>query len=145
MIKKRTNPYLKQKTSNNKYGAKKAKIDGITFDSIAEAKYYLFMKSWKEKGIVKDFEMQKTFELQPRFEHPIKKTKNGKPSIVGAIKFTPDFVVTYKDGTVKVVDVKGMVTRDFKIRSKMFMHKYGIPIYIAKLDSRSGMFSEKEF
>ena len=47
----------------NKYGAKKVLIDGITFDSKAEAKFYTQLK---ENGV--DFELQPRFLLQDSFK-----------------------------------------------------------------------------
>ncbi|WP_154649845.1 DUF1064 domain-containing protein, partial [Enterococcus faecium] len=33
---------------------------------------------------------------------------------------------------VKVVDVKGMQTKDFKIKAKLFCHQYQAPLILAK-------------
>ena len=33
---------------------------------------------------------------------------------------------------VKVVDVKGMQTKDFKIKAKLFCHQYQVPLILAK-------------
>lgn len=41
-----------------KYGNKKVEVDGITFDSKIEARYYQYLKQLKEQDIVKDFELQ---------------------------------------------------------------------------------------
>ncbi|HAQ5152239.1 DUF1064 domain-containing protein, partial [Enterococcus faecium] len=44
----------------------------------------------------------------------------------------PDFTF-YKNGKlVKVVDVKGMQTKDFKIKAKLFCHQYQAPLILAK-------------
>ena len=45
----------------SKYGAKKVTIDGITFDSKAEGRYYEHLLKLKKTGVVEDFEMQKVF------------------------------------------------------------------------------------
>lgn len=39
----------------NKYGARKTQVDGITFDSRAEAKYYEQLKWLKVSKQIKDF------------------------------------------------------------------------------------------
>lgn len=120
----------------HKYNAKKTVIDGITFDSKAEAAYYNQLKMLKKAGEIKDFEMQKEFVLLEGFNHPSKKTKSGKPSRVRAIKYIPDFIVTENDGTKKVVDVKGVQTPDFRIKAKMFMKKYKVPLVLATRKGR---------
>lgn len=120
----------------HKYNAKKVTIDGITFDSKAEAAYYNRLKILKKAGEIKDFEMQVQFNLLESFEHPSKKTKAGEPSRVRAINFTPDFVITELDGSKTVVDVKGMITKDFPLRAKLFMNKYNMPLILAKRKGR---------
>lgn len=107
------------------------------FDSKAEAGYYRYLKRQQAKGKVASFEMQKTYELLPKFQHP----KTGKA--VRAIKYIPDFVVTYADGSVEVIDVKGFAKNPvFLIKQKLFMHKYQIPLVLIKYDSRTGLFYE---
>ena len=54
----------------SKYGAKKVTLDGITFDSKAEGRYYEHLLKLKKTGVVEDFEMQKAFTLLDRFAHP---------------------------------------------------------------------------
>lgn len=102
--------------ARSKYGNKKVVIDDITFDSKNEAKYYLHLKQLHTERIVQSFEMQTKYELQPSFR------KNGK--LHRAITYITDFVVTYSDGHIEVVDVKGMETTDFKIKKKLFEYRY---------------------
>lgn len=127
---------VKRSRKPNKYRNKKITIDGIEFDSKAEAAYYNRLKILKKAGEIKDFEMQKEFTLLEGFNHPSKKNKRGKPSRVRAIKYIPDFIVTENDGTKKVIDVKGMQTPDFKIKAKMFMKEYNMPLILAKRQGR---------
>lgn len=119
-----------------KYRSKKVEYDGYTFDSKAEAKYYAYLMQLKSKGSVESFEMQKTYELLPKFKHP----KTGKA--VRAINYKPDFVVKFADGHVEVIDVKGFETKDFKLKAKMFMHRYEVPLILIKYDYRKGIFYE---
>lgn len=100
----------------NKYGNKKTEVDGILFDSAVEARYYMHLKGLRDAGIVKRFEMQVTYELQPAF------VKDGKK--YHAINYVSDFVLIYDDGRTEVVDVKGMETADFKIKKKLFEFRY---------------------
>jgi len=40
------------------------------------------------------------------------------------ITYKADFKVTYADGHVEIIDVKGMMTKDFTIKQKLFEYKY---------------------
>lgn len=120
----------------NKYGAKKVEIDGHVFDSRLEGRYYEHLLYLMNDGVVESFEMKKSYTLLDKFPHP----KTGKT--VRAIKYTPDFEVIYADGHVEVVDTKGMKTRDFIMRCKMFMFRYQIPLVIIAWDRKTKTFVE---
>lgn len=100
----------------NKFGRKKQMINGIMFDSIAESDYYLYLLSLQQSGVVRHFEMQQPFQLQPAYE------KYGKK--VRPIEYVADFVVYYTDRSVEVIDVKGFQTRDSRMKQKMFDYVY---------------------
>lgn len=100
----------------NKYNNKKVVCDGITFDSKAERDYYLYLLDLKQRGIVTDVQLQPSFLLQEKFR------KNGK--LYREITYKADFEVRYADGHVEIIDVKGMVTKDFAIKQKLFEYKY---------------------
>lgn len=110
--------------------------DGFVFDSFAESKFYEHLKIKQKNGDVLSFEMQKVFEIQPKYRHP----KNNK--MVRAIKYIPDFVIEYKNGDKEVVDVKGFQTDVFKMKMKMFMYKYGIPLVLVKYNKSKDSFVE---
>ena len=120
----------------NKYNAKKVTIDGITFASKSEGRYYQHLLGLMESGVVESFEMQKPYTLLDKFPHP----KTGKT--IRAIKYVPDFEVIYTDGRVEVVDVKGMQTDVFIMRCKMFMFRYQIPLVIIAWDRKTKTFVE---
>ena len=120
----------------NKYGAKKVEIDGHIFDSRLEGRYYEHLLYLMNDGVVESFEMKKSYTLLDKFPHP----KTGKT--VRAIKYTPDFEVIYTDGHVEVVDTKGMKTRDFIMRCKLFMFRYQIPLVIIAWDRKTKTFVE---
>ena len=120
----------------NKYNAKKVEVDGIVFSSKAESFYYEHLLDLMHDGVVESFEMQKPYTLLDKFPHP----KTGKT--VRAIKYTPDFEVIYADGHVEVVDTKGVKTRDFIMRCKMFMFRYQIPLVIIAWDRKTKTFVE---
>lgn len=120
----------------SKYGAKKVTIDGITFDSRSEGRYYEHLLKLKKTGAVEDFEMQKAFTLLDRFAH----LQTGR--IVRAITYKADFEVIYADGHVEVVDIKGFLTPEFKIKAKMFMFRYQIPLVLLKWSAKDKNFVE---
>lgn len=107
----------------SKYKNKKTVVDGIEFDSQKEANYYAKLKLLQRAGEVKKIELQPEFELLPRFK------KNGRT--YRPIKYIADFKVTYSDGTVEVIDVKGHKTEVFRLKEKMFEYQY--PEYSLKI------------
>lgn len=107
---------------NSKYNAKKTETDGIRFDSALEGKYYLHLKELQAKGEVTRFEMQPSFILQEGFTdaYGVKHYP---------IKYVADFLVYYSgDRPPVVVDVKGMVTTDFKLKRKLYCYKFPLEL-----------------
>ena len=102
--------------SYNKYNNKKTIVDGIKFDSEMESHYYIYLKHLKEIGEVVDFILQPTYLLQEGFN------LNGKR--IRPITYKADFKVIYKDGHEEVIDVKGKITEEFKIKRKMLLYRY---------------------
>lgn len=103
-------------TERNKYGAVKVMVNEHVFDSIMESRYYIKLLREKQAGSVKTFVLQPGYLLQPSY----KKTVNGKVKTIRKIEYFADFLVTYKDGTEAVIDVKGKVTDVFAIKKKLF-------------------------
>ncbi|MBS4172093.1 DUF1064 domain-containing protein [Bacillus sp. FJAT-49736] len=99
-----------------KYGNHKTVIDGINFDSKAEAIYYNQLKWLKQAKQIKNFKLQPKYILQEAF------TKNGKR--FRKIEYVADFEVHKLDGSVEVVDIKGVETKEFVIKRKLFERKY---------------------
>ena len=120
----------------DKYNAKKVEIDGIVFDSRAEGRFYEHLLDLMHDGVVESFEMQKPYTLLDKFPHP----KTGKT--IRAIKYVPDFEVIYTDGRVEVVDVKGMQTDVFRMKCKLFMFRYQIPLVLVKYNRTTKKFVE---
>jgi hypothetical protein len=100
----------------SKFGAVKTTIDGITFDSKAEARRYGELKTLLELGLIIDLELQPRYELQPAYK------KAGKT--VRAIDYIADFRYRDRTGRVIIEDVKGMETAVFKLKKKMFEYRY---------------------
>jgi hypothetical protein len=100
----------------SKYLSHKTVVDGITFDSKDEAKYYEALKIRKYRGEIENFELQPKFTLVEGFKKDNKTYR--------AITYTPDFVIYHKDGSEEYVDVKGMTTQQGELRIKLFNHFY---------------------
>ncbi len=105
----------------SKYNSKKTTIDGITFDSKKEAARYVDLKLLEKAGVIKDLDLQPKFQLQPTY------SKNGKK--VKAIFYKADF--QYFDNEKKkivVEDVKGIRTREYLLKKKIFEFVYALTI-----------------
>lgn len=65
--------YLQQtaKPKRNKYGAKRTVVDGILFDSKAEAARYGYLKARQEKGEISHLERQPKFKLYGKDGAPV--------------------------------------------------------------------------
>nr|WP_325191348.1 DUF1064 domain-containing protein [uncultured Selenomonas sp.] len=99
----------------NKYNARKTVMCGHTFDSRREAEIYLDLLSRKQHGEIIRIGLQPSYTLLAGF---VDNTgKNQKP-----ITYTADFFVTYADGHSEVIEVKGVRTRDYLLRKKLFLH-----------------------
>lgn len=103
----------------SKYHAKKTTVDGITFDSRREAYRYLALKGMEEDGLIGDLRRQVRYELVPAFDVD---GRHYRP-----VYYVADFVYV-EDGKEVVEDVKGMRTDVYKLKSKLFARRYGVPI-----------------
>lgn len=90
-------------------------VDGIKFQSRAEANYYGKLKLYIKAGEVESFERQVSYDLKV----------NG----ILICKYIADFVVKYTNGTIKVVDVKGVRTPLFIIKSKLMLAIHQIDVF----------------
>lgn len=101
-----------------KYHNRKTTVDGIIFDSKAEAERYKELKRLELIGVIKGLELQKTYRLCKG------RWGNGKPF---SISYKADFVYTL-DGDVIVEDVKGYRTEAYQLKKKLMRAVYGIEI-----------------
>ncbi|WP_305961071.1 DUF1064 domain-containing protein [Bacillus safensis] len=115
---------------SNKYGARKTVVDGITFDSKAEAKYYQHLKWLKQGKQIKDFSLQPRFELQETFKKHNKTFRK--------IEYIADFEITHLDGSKEVIDIKGMETKEFAIKRKLYERKFDTPLKVIAFDRSLG-------
>lgn len=109
-----------QKQKRTKYGNKKTKIDGITFDSQKEAERYEELKMMLQQGYITELKCQHTFTLQEAFILPVSGEK------VQAIKYIADFTYRDREGKFVVEDVKSKATaRDkvYRLKKKMMAER----------------------
>lgn len=94
------------------------------FDSQAERDYYV-AEIWPylQTGEITSCELHKTFVLIEASEYDGRKLRE--------IVYTPDFILTYPDGAVVVVEVKSKkikrLQRDYPVRRRLFIEKYCRP------------------
>ena len=104
-----------QRRKANKYGAQKTTVCGHTFDSKREAEVYLELFAQKQAGEIVRIRFQPSYTLLAGFRDNTGKKQR-------AITYTADFFVTYADGRNEVIEVKGVRTRDYLLRKKLFLH-----------------------
>ncbi len=103
----------------NKFGAVRTVLDGITFASRREAAYYAELKLRERIGEVS------AVEMQPRYALTI------KGQLIGTYK--PDFRFWDNlQGRERVVDVKGVITREFQRTKRLMRAIHGIEVEVVK-------------
>jgi len=106
----------------SKYGAKKTQVDGITFDSRAEAARFLELKVLERAGHITNLELQPKFELAPSVKY--RGSARAKP----ALRYQADFRYVDHLGNTIVEDVKGFETREYQIKKHLMLAIHGIEI-----------------
>lgn len=99
----------------NKYRNKKIIIDEHEFDSMAEGRRYQELKLLERAGEIESLQLQPKFLLQEAFK------KNGKT--YRKIEYIADFDYI-ENGKVVVEDVKGVETKEFRLKLRLFEYKY---------------------
>lgn len=131
--------YGKQKSrgNSNKYHAEKITVNGITFDSKKEARRYLELTALEQAGKIHGLRRQVKYLLIPeQRERCTERYKSGpkkgqfKPGRVleRECSYYADFDYYTEDGTHVVEDVKGMRTKEYRLKRKMLLYTYQIRI-----------------
>ena len=90
---------------------------GITFDSRLEMRFFRdVLCPGVESGQIVNYELQKKYELQPKFIH------DGKTVL--PINYVADFYIEYKDGRSEVIDTIGCPYSVARLKRKMFFYIY---------------------
>ena len=102
-------------SKRSKYGNKKTEVDGITFDSKAEARRYGELKLLERAGEIRSLELQPSFALEVNGVH--------------VCRYIGDFrYVDMRDSSIVVEDVKGVETKEFRIKKKLMQAIHGISV-----------------
>jgi hypothetical protein len=99
-----------QRNGGNKYGARTAEYQGVTYHSTMEAQYAAQLELQKRGKLIKDWERQIKIPL----------------IVYGKLISTyyADFRVTHNDGTIEIIEVKGMLTEYARIKWNLFTTIY---------------------
>lgn len=107
-----------RKGKMSKYHNIKTTVDGITFDSKAEAHYYSFLKYRQGSGTLFNLRLQVPYVFKI----------DGKKIFT----YKADFQYTDKEGKEHVIDVKGVETPVFRLKKKLIEAQYDIEIEVVK-------------
>lgn len=113
----RDNPRARER---RKYANEPTVVDGLRFDSKAEARRWCELRILERAGEIRGLERQVEYELIPACARP----SGGKER---ATSYRADFVYWRKDRKV-VEDVKGAVTAEFRLKRKLMLWRHGIEI-----------------
>lgn len=104
-------------SKRSRYTSYKPILDSIKFDSLMEARFFIYLKRKEREKEIRCLELQPSFTLQESF------MKNGKK--FRPIAYVADFryQVVNTDQWV-IVDIKGKETVEFKLKQKMFEYKF---------------------
>jgi len=112
------------KRSKSKYKNKSVELDGHTFASRLEARYYAQLKLREKGNDILFFKVHPRYLLQPAF------VKDGKKH--QKIEYVADFEIHHTDGSIEVVDTKGTITAVFRLKEKLFHNRYPHKLTIVK-------------
>ena len=126
----------RKRYSGNKYGSKKAEVNGIVFDSKKEAKRYQELLLLEKAGAIQNLQRQVKYVLIPaqrEFTNEIY-TKGRKKGhfkqgklLERECSYIADFVYI-ENGKIVCEDTKGFRTKDYIIKRKLMLKVHGIRI-----------------
>lgn len=112
--------------NSSKYHAKKVTVDGVTFDSRKEANRFCELKWLERAGKIENLQRQVKFELTPAAKDHAGKVFEKSSSYTA--DFVYDEVLPMGLRRQIVEDVKGYRTKEYILKRKMMLFRYGIRI-----------------
>lgn len=100
----------------SKYGNEPTVVDGVRFDSAAEAEHYQALLLRQHAGEISDLVCQPRYVLQEAFSD----TQGRRWA---AITYRADFSFS-EGGRAVAVDIKGALTEAFSVRRRLFVYRY---------------------
>ncbi len=108
-----------------KYHAVRAVYAGEEHDSHGEAEYARTLDERKAAGAIRDWRRGRVWVL---IDGPTPRDR---------LTLRPDFEVWRPDGSFYCLDFKGMITREFAVKAKVWKAVYPtVPLYVVKADGR---------
>lgn len=105
-----------------KYRNVPTQVDGLQFDSRAEARRWAELNLLAKAGQIRNLQRQVRYELIPAQKRPSGGTER-------ACVYVADFVYEESPGWRTVVeDVKGFSTGEYAIKRKLLLHVHGIEV-----------------
>lgn len=106
-----------------KYSNKKTVVDGIEFDSKAEAARWHELMMLQKAGVISHLERQVRYELAPSVR--FKRDARAKP----ALTYWADFRYCIRETEEVIVeDTKGVATEAYRIKKHLMMSIHGIEV-----------------
>lgn len=105
-----------------KYNNQRIEINGLRFDSRAEARRYLELRLLEQDGKIANLRRQVSFELVGGVR--LLGSKRATP----ALRYVADFAYDDADGRPVVEDVKGVITAVYRIKRHLMKAKFNIDI-----------------
>ena len=119
--------------SRNKYRNKNLTVEGERFDSLKEFRRWQELKLLEKAGEITELRRQVPFELIPEQREPDTIGPRGgvrKGRIIERkAVYIADFVYKDADGLEVVEDCKGMRTKDYILKRKLILFRFGIRIF----------------
>lgn len=110
----------------SKYKARKTELDGITFDSQAEANRYRNLALLQKAGLISDLELQVPYVLAPKAK------LQGESRTRPAVRYVADFRYTDSMGQLVVEDVKGMDTPVSRLKRHLLKTVHGVDVRVIR-------------
>lgn len=120
----------------SKYRSRKQTVSGITFDSRKEVQRFKELRLLERAGQISDLRLQVKYVLIPTQREasletyksgPNKGRRNPGKVLEKECAYIADFVYKKGDETV-VEDTKGVRTKEYIIKRKLMLERYGIRI-----------------